>query len=230
MDDADVADGDRALAGARERMLALLRREIGEGAVLDAFRRVPRERFVPESLRARAYDDAALPIGFGQTISQPLVVAIMTAAVAPQRDDRALDLGTGSGYQAALLAELTRDVIGVERVAELRERAAETLSSLGYGNARVLQAGDRLGRVEDAPYDVIVVAAGAPHVPRALVDQLAMRGRMVVPVGSRERQELVLARKTAHGVELSRLGCCGFVPLIGDEAWAIGGRSPGGNV
>jgi len=180
---------------------------------------VPRERFVPPELRARAYDDGALPIGEGQTISQPLIVAIMTLGLDLRPGDRVLEVGTGSGYQAAVLSRLVREVISVERHEALRTRAQELLADLGCRNVHVYPAGDVLGRAEDAPYDAIVVTAGAPHVPRALIDQLAEGGRMVVPVGSLRTQELVVARKTPHGLEITRLGPCGFVPLVGRDAW-----------
>jgi protein-L-isoaspartate(D-aspartate) O-methyltransferase len=212
-------DEDGRLTDARERMLALLRRHVGDERVLDAIARVPRERFVPEHLRLYAYDDRALPIGDGQTISQPLMVALMTEALAPQPGERVLEVGTGSGYQAAVLSHLAREVISVERVPSLCARARDVLAALGYGNVRVFLAGETLGRPEDAPYDAIIVTAGAPHVPPVLLDQLAAGGRLVLPVGDLRGQELVRARKTAHGVELVRLGPCGFVPLIGKDAW-----------
>ncbi|MEX2245875.1 MAG: protein-L-isoaspartate(D-aspartate) O-methyltransferase [Dehalococcoidia bacterium] len=204
----------------RERMLAHLRREVPDERVIEAISTVPRERFVPPHLRDRAYDDCALPIAEGQTISQPLMVAIMTAALELRPEDRVLEVGTGSGYQAAVLSSLAREVITVERHDRLREGAAALLIGLGYSNVRVYPAGHALGRPEDAPYDAIVVTAGAPHVPRALLEQLAPDGRLVLPVGSLRMQELVRARKTTHGVEFARLGACGFVPLVGREAWS----------
>jgi protein-L-isoaspartate(D-aspartate) O-methyltransferase len=203
----------------RERMLALLRRHVRDQRVMAAMASVPRERFVPAEMRHRAYDDSALPIGEGQTISQPLIVALMLDAAAIAPGDRVLEVGTGSGYQAALLSRLARAVVTVERIATLRERAETLLRAMGYANVTVEQAGDVLGWPARAPYDVIIVAAGAPHVPRPLIEQLAPGGRLVVPVGGRRGQELVRARKTPHGIEIARLGGCAFVPLIGREAW-----------
>jgi protein-L-isoaspartate(D-aspartate) O-methyltransferase len=203
----------------RDEMMRLLARHIRDPRVLDAMRAVPREAFVPEPLRRFAYADRALPIGEGQTISQPLIVAMMTEALALGPEDRVLEVGTGSGYQAAILSQLARDVITVERVPSLIEHARGALAQLGRDNVRVFEAGETLGRPEAAPYDAILVAAGAPHVPRALIAQLTQRGRLVVPVGGRREQQLVRARNTPHGVELARLGACAFVPLIGRGAW-----------
>jgi protein-L-isoaspartate(D-aspartate) O-methyltransferase len=212
-------DGASYLAPARERMLALLHKHVRDERVIAAMAAVPRERFVPEHLRSRAYDDSALPIGEGQTISQPLIVALMTEALALRPDDRVLEVGTGSGYQAAVLSGLAREVETVERLPHLLERAREVLASLGCENVRAHLAGEMLGWPERAPYDAIIVAAGAPHVPRVLIDQLNHGGRLVIPVGELRGQELVRAVKTPHGVELTRLGLCGFVPLIGRDAW-----------
>ena len=200
-------------------MLALLRERIRDERVIAAMAAVPRERFVPEHLRSRAYEDNALPIGEGQTISQPLMVALMVEALELKPDDHVLEIGTGSGYEAAVLSHLAREVTTVERIPELLEGARAALRSLGCVNVHAFVAGDALGRPEDAPYDAIVVSAGAPHVPRELLDQLAVGGRLVIPVGDRLGQELVRAEKTARGVEVTGLGACGFVPLIGEDAW-----------
>jgi protein-L-isoaspartate(D-aspartate) O-methyltransferase len=190
-----------------------------DARVIDAFGAVPREFFVPPEHRHRAYDDTALPIGEGQTISQPLVVALMIDALEIMPQDRVLEVGSGSGYAAAVLSLLAREVTGIERVAPLRARAERTLIDRGYSNVRIYPAGPVLGRREDAPYDAVLVSAGAPNVPRALIDQLTKDGRMVVPVGPPRSQELVRVNRTPHGTELMRLGPCAFVPLIGDEAW-----------
>lgn len=206
---------------ARERLVASLRRTISDERVLDAFARVPRERFVPEPLQNQAYENRALPIGQGQTISQPLMVALMLEALELKGDERALEVGTGSGYQAALLSLLTREVITVERVPELKESAARRLADLGYNDITVHQAHEALGWPEGAPYDAIVVAAGAPEPPKSLADQLAMGGRMVVPAGKRSVQQLVRITRRDFGITLERLGECRFVPLISEqEGWS----------
>jgi protein-L-isoaspartate(D-aspartate) O-methyltransferase len=215
----DERIADPIVSAERERMLALLRRQVHDEGVISAMAAVPRERFVASQYRDHAYDDRALPTTAGQTISQPLIVALMTEAAEPRPDDRVLDVGTGSGYQAAVLCQLVREVISVERVAELQSGAELLLRELGYENVRLFPAGDILGRPQDAPYDVIVVAAGAPHVPRGLLAQLAPGGRLIIPVGDRTQQQLVRARRTPHGISLQRLGPCAFVPLIGTEAW-----------
>lgn len=203
----------------RERMLALLRREISDARVIEAMAVVPRERFVPDAYAGAAYDDRALPIEGGQTISQPLMVALMLDALQLHPTDRALEVGTGSGYAAVVMSMLARQVTTVERVPELAAAARDRLASLGYGNVAVRRAGDALGWPDDAPYGAILVSAGAPHVPRKLLEQLAPGGRLVLPVGDRSAQRLVRATRTEHGVTLERLGACAFVPLIGDGAW-----------
>jgi protein-L-isoaspartate(D-aspartate) O-methyltransferase len=206
---------------ARERMVASLRRHVKDQRVLDAFASVPRERFVPADLQQHAYDDRALPIGAEQTISQPLIVALMLEALSLRAEDKALEVGTGSGYQAALMSLLVREVITVERIPRLADSAAARLRELGYANVRVYLAGEALGWPEEAPYDAIVVAAGAPEPPPSLVDQLAMNGRMIVPAGSRDLQQLVRVIKSERGVSLERLGECRFVPLIARrEGWS----------
>jgi protein-L-isoaspartate(D-aspartate) O-methyltransferase len=205
---------------ARKALVRSLRREISDERVLEAFAAVPRERFVLVELQRYAYDDRPLPIGQGQTISQPLMVAIMTQALALQGDEKVLEVGTGSGYQAALLSQLAREVITVERFPELASTAARRLEALGYRNVRVHVVDETLGWPEEAPYDAIIVTAGAPDVPQSLIDQLAMNGRMVIPVGGRRVQQLVRVTKTDAGVRLERLGECRFVPLIGGkEGW-----------
>ncbi|MBI2723796.1 MAG: protein-L-isoaspartate(D-aspartate) O-methyltransferase [Chloroflexi bacterium] len=200
-------------------MLKLVRSRIRDERVVDAMAAVPREPFVPRAFRHQAYADQALPIGNGQTISQPLMIALMLEAVSLSPEDRVLEVGTGSGYEAALLGQIASDVVSVELVPALAERARATLGSLGAANVHVYDAGVTLGYADDAPYDAIVVAAGAPHIPRSLIDQLARAGRMVVPVGPARRQQLMLVRNTMHGIELSSRGACAFVPLIGRDAW-----------
>ena len=183
--------------------------------------RVPREVFIPLELRHRAYEDEALPIEAGQTISQPTVVAHMTEALALGPEHRVLEIGTGSGYQAAVLAELAKEVVTVERHKELAERARETLEYLGYSNVHVLVGDGTLGWAERAPYDRILVTAAAPVVPGQLTEQLAPGGRLVLPLGGRENQQLVLISKDAQGrVSESPIGLVRFVPLIGEAGWS----------
>ena len=212
---------DIHLQESRARALELLAKRVHDRRVLDAFARVPREDFLPAELVRHAYDDSALPIGCEQTISQPLMVALMLEAAEISREDSVLEVGTGSGYQAALLSVLARHVISVERVEELTVRSADAIRTHGYENVDVRQALDVLGWPPGAPYDVIVVAAGSPHVPRALTEQLAEGGRLVIPVGDARSQELVRVRKLAGGLVLERLGACAFVPLVGRGAWEM---------
>ncbi len=205
---------------AREALVRSLRVEVHDERVLAAFGQVPRERFVSAELQRYAYDDRPLPIGQGQTISQPLMVAIMTQALRLRGDERVLEVGTGSGYQAALLSLLAGEVLSVERIPKLAEAAAQRLEQRGYATVRVFVAGEALGRPQEAPYDAITVTAGAPDVPSSLVDQLAMGGRLVVPVGGRRTQQLVRATKSERGLTMERLGECRFVPLIAPkEGW-----------
>ena len=190
----------------------LRRLGIHDPRVLDAMSRVPREEFVREADRDVAYGDHALPIDEGQTISQPYVVARMTELLDPGTDDRVLEVGTGSGYQAAVLAELAGDVVTVERHAALAERARATLGRLGYRNVRVYHDDASLGRPEDAPSDRIIVTAATPTIDPALMAQLSLAGRIVAPVGDESIQELIV--RDAHGRE-ERHGAVRFVPLRG---------------
>ena len=204
---------------ARERLIESLRREVRDQRVLEAMRTVPREAFVPPDLASSAYADIALPIGDGQTISQPMIVGVMLEALALQPEDKVLDVGTGSGYQAAVLSRLAAKVVSVERVQGLAERSRRTLRLLGYTNVQVHDATDELGWPADAPYDAIVVAAAAPSVPPSLVAQLGEGGRLVIPVGPPHDQNLVRVTETATGTEVAWLGPCRFVHLIGAEGW-----------
>ena len=199
-----------------------LARRIRSPEVLQAMAAVPRERFVPPDHRARAYQDIPLPIGEGQTISQPTMVAEMTAALRVSARDRILEVGSGSGYQAAVLAQLAPQgmVVTVERLPELAARAEATLLSLDYRNVVVEMAGPVPGCPERGPYDAILVAAAAPAIPPSLLAQLRVGGRMALPVGPREEQELVLVMKTGEGVSINALGRCRFVPLLGAEGFA----------
>ena len=198
-------------------------RDIEDERVLAAMERVPRERFVPDDLRAAAYDDAALPIGAGQTISQPYMVARMCEALALRGDERVLEVGSGSGYAAAVLAELADEVVTIERLPELAERARANLEAAGYGGRVDVYVGDgSVGFPERAPYAGIVVAAAAPEFPRALYEQLEPRGRLVVPVGGRGGQRLELAVRSPEGPAVIRSVPCRFVPLVGEEGFGDG--------
>jgi protein-L-isoaspartate(D-aspartate) O-methyltransferase len=203
----------------RERLLAELAGEVKDTRVLDAIRRVPREEFVDRDIRHAAYENRPLPIGHGQTISQPLIVALMAQALLLTGEEKVLEVGTGSGYQAAVLSLLARQVVTVERVAPLAQAAAERLERLGYRNVEVHVVEEVLGWLDGAPYDAIVVAAAAPEVPLALLNQLAAGGRLVIPVGARDLQELVRIVKTPAGAQRHNLGPCRFVPLLGSSAW-----------
>ncbi len=208
-----------SLQDAKSRLLDRLRQEIGDERVVQAMGRVLREEFVPEDVMHRAYEDIPLPIGEGQTISQPYIVAVMVSMLEARRTDRVLEIGTGSGYQAAILAELASEVVTVERLAPLADAARERLARLGYANVKVFPAEMQLGWPADAPYDAIIVAAAAPRLPRSLMEQLSEDGRLVVPVGSIESQELMKVFKTPDSYSVRTMGACRFVPLIGEGAW-----------
>jgi len=198
----------------------LRRRGTFDERVLAAMERVPRDRFVPEDLRHLAYEDGALPIGNGQTISQPFIVATICQLLALSADDRVLDVGTGSGYQAAVLSELAAEVVTIERVPELAKAARAALVDAGYGNVEVRIGDGSLGVPERAPFDGIAVAAAAPAVPPALYEQLVEGGRLVVPRGGRWGQQLVVVVRTQDG-PLERASVpCRFVPLVGVEGFA----------
>ena len=202
----------------------LRRRGVADDRVLAALGRVPRDRFVPEALRPHAWEDRALPIGGGQTISQPTIVAQMTAALELTGSETVLDVGTGSGYQAAVLAELLRGgggrVVTVERVPALADSAKNLLEELGDGDAIDFRLGDATAVLPaDERYDGILVAAAAPEVPTPLYDRLAIGGRLVVPVGGEWSQTLTVVRRTTDGPETRSLGACRFVKLIGEAGW-----------
>jgi len=198
----------------------LVARGIREARVLDAMQRVPRDAFVRPDLVRFAYDDRALAIGEGQTISQPYMVAAMTEALHLQGTERVLDVGTGSGYQAAILGVLAREVIGIERVETLASRARETLAALGCRNIEIIVGDGSVGYAPGAPYDGIVVGAAAPRVPMSLRNQLADGGRLVIPVGAFDHQELMVVTRHGDRFEESRREGCVFVRLVGKEAWS----------
>jgi len=204
---------------ARARLVEHLSTEIKDERVLAAMARVPRERFVSPHSQHMAYDDVPLPIGLEQTISQPFIVALMTEALELTGNDKVLEVGTGSGYQAAILAELAQRVITTERLPALAETARNILIDLNYTNVEVYVAEERLGWSSLAPYDAIVVTAGAPRVPVDLLNQLAIGGRLVIPVGSRYAQELYKITRGKKKNIVENLGGCRFVSLIGKDAW-----------
>jgi protein-L-isoaspartate(D-aspartate) O-methyltransferase len=194
-------------------------RDIADERVLAAMERVPRELFVPEDLRGRAFDDAALPIGAGQTISQPYMVARIAEELGLDGDERVLDVGTGSGYQSAVLAELAADVHTIERIQELAEQAKLNLRAAGYDRVHVHVGDGSRGLPEHSPYDAVAVAAAAPGFPQALYDQLRPGGRLVVPVGGRHRQRLEVIVRSPEGPATVRSVPCRFVPLVGEEGF-----------
>jgi protein-L-isoaspartate(D-aspartate) O-methyltransferase len=205
---------------ARRALVGVLRREgIRDERVLAAVGRVPREAFVAPEIADKAYLNVALPIGRGQTISQPFVVAIMSESLGLDGDEHVLEVGTGSGYQAAVLCELARSVVSVERVPELLENAGRVLDGLGYRNIELHVANGTLGWVPRAPYDRILVTAGGPSVPRSLLDQLAPGGKLVMPVGAPREQRLVLVERVRDSFSETTLGPVRFVPLLGAEGW-----------
>lgn len=216
---ADAAWLERARhAMVREQLEA---RGIADPRVLAAFERVPREKFVTRNERSEAYDDRPLPIGEGQTISQPYIVALTVESLRLKGTERVLEIGTGSGYEAAILSELARHVFSVERLARLARFARENLARAGYPAVQVRVDDGTLGWPEHAPFDAIAVSAGAPSLPRPLLEQLAVGGRLVIPVGPEEAQTLVRVTQPALGVfEEEELTPVRFVPLVGAEGWS----------
>ena len=194
------------LEAARARLMRQLAHEISDKKVLDVMGRVPRELFVPISSQHAAYENVPLPIDMGQTISQPLIVGVMTEALDLEGNEKVLEVGTGSGYQAAILAELARRVVSVERHQKLAEGARKVLSLLGYRNVEIHIAGEKIGWEKEAPYDAIIVTAGAPSVPPGLVDQLAVGGRLVIPVGTPFEQDLIKVIRHRDRTEHINLG------------------------
>lgn len=222
--DASNTSGNRTEAGydlAREKMVEvqIRKRNVTDGRVLECMERVPRHEFVPTEFRDRAYEDAPLPIGDGQTISQPYIVAAMSAALRLQGDERVLEIGTGLGYQAAVLACLAREVFSVEFRSKLATESSERVMRLGYKNIHVHCGDGTLGLPEFAPYNAILVAAAAPSIPEPLLAQLAEGGRMVVPVGDVENQELRLIEHSHDTFRTIMLEPCRFVPLVGAHGW-----------
>ena len=205
----------------RSRMVEeqIIARGVKDERVLAAMRKIPRHEFLPEAIRGMAYQDSALPLGESQTMSQPYIVALMTELLELKGTERVLEIGTGSGYQAALLSELCEKVYTVERIKLLAEKARATLDRLGYRTVAIKTYDGTYGWKEMAPFDAIMVTAGAPEIPAPLVEQLRVGGRMVIPVGERYGQQLVKVVKTAEGTRTERSVPCMFVPLIGNHGW-----------
>lgn len=194
-------------------------RGICSADVLQAMETIPREMFLPDNLQSEAYEDHPVPIGMQQTISQPYMVALMTEKLSPNNEDTILEVGTGSGYQTAILSRLAKFVHSIERIPELAEHARETLAKLGITNVDIIVGDGSVGILDRAPFDGILVTAGAPHVPSSLKEQLAVGGRLVIPVGSSFSQVLTIVTRTASGFDTVRDCGCVFVPLKGKEGW-----------
>jgi protein-L-isoaspartate(D-aspartate) O-methyltransferase len=197
----------------------ILRRGVTDERVLAAMRHVPRHRFVEDALRERAYGDHPLPIGEGQTISQPYIVALMTSLLELRGAEKVLEIGTGSGYQTAVLAELARRVCSIERLPRLAERARGLLEALGYTNVWIRVGNGALGWPDESPFDRVIVTAGSPQVPPPLIQQLGEGGRLVAPVGDEESQRLTVVEKVGGQVHTRTMGECKFVRLVGKYAW-----------
>jgi protein-L-isoaspartate(D-aspartate) O-methyltransferase len=212
---------DRRYERQRRQLIETIReRGIDDLEVLRVFDLVPRHLFVPEAVRHRAYEDAPVPIGFGQTASQPSLQALYLQLLRIHSDQRVLEIGTGSGYQTALLAHLASQVSSVERIRELSVRARAALDDLRFSNIALLVGDGTIGWSKYAPYDAILVTAASPGAPQALLDQLAEGGRMIIPVGDRNEQTLAMFEKTPEGIRREDLTACTFVPLLGRFGWA----------
>jgi len=220
-DDGKRVDTEKQLAQMRANMVEyqLRRRGIKDERVLQAFLKVPRHKFVRPQDIWHAYEDYPLSIGYGQTISQPYMVAIMTELLELKGDERVLEIGTGSGYQAAILAELAKEVFTIERIPELAKKAEKVLQELGYNNVKVVVGDGSKGLPEFAPYDGIIVTAAAPKPPQPLLEQLKDGRRLVIPVGSRKLQDLLRITRIGNEFKTENFGPCLFVPLIGEEGW-----------
>lgn len=197
----------------------IIRREIKDPRVIAALKKVPRHLFVEEALQSQAYNDRPLPIGEKQTISQPYMVALMTEALDLRGKERVLEIGSGSGYQTAVLAELAQEVFSVERIRSLAIRARQLLYDLGYFNVEIKIFDGTYGWAEKAPFDAIIVTAGSPDIPQPLCEQLSMGGRLVIPVGDADVQDLIRITRTEGGLKKENLGGCRFVKLIGRYGW-----------
>jgi protein-L-isoaspartate(D-aspartate) O-methyltransferase len=209
-------------ADERSRMVEyqIRSRGISNPRVLGAIREIPRHLFIPPPYNTSAYDDAPLPIGNGQTISQPYIVALMTELLDPRPEDRVLEIGAGSGYQAAILSMLVRHVTTIERIPAVADLARENLAKIGLKNISIVVGDGTRGYPEHAPYDGIMITAATPEIPKPLIDQLAFGGILVAPVGGREIQELISLTKNETGILRSSHGGVRFVPLIGEHGWA----------
>ncbi len=206
---------------ARQTMVRdqIMARGIKDKKILKAFTDVPRHKFVEDYLKYKAYDDYPLSIGFGQTISQPYMVAIMTEALMLKPESKVLEIGTGSGYQAAILSKLANFVYSIERLAPLASRARKTLDELGIFNVHIIIGDGSKGYTREAPFDRIIVTAGAPYTPEALIEQLAPEGMLVIPVGDQYLQDLKRITRKKNGIKTESLGGCRFVKLIGENGW-----------
>ena len=210
----------------KTRLFNKLRKEIKDERILRTMMGVPRENFINSNMREKTYDDVALPIGYGQTISQPLMVAIMVSALMVGRSDNVLEIGTGSGYQTAILSRLANSVDSIDRIPELLSSASVKLEDLNCKNVKLLTAEVNLGCERRGPYDAIIVSAAAPKLPNSLLEQLKNGGRLVIPVGSQDSQELMRIIRNVEDYSIHVLTSCKFVPLIGKDAWSLQDLQP----